>query len=131
MIMYFRSNSKRHKTYLLILIFVSRSIVSFAQNLSSNKDVKEVFVQLVEKPIEAFKSIGASPATVDLFLRAYGDVIKDNTVLVDSDVKCLIGKFMRTARPAILAIYEWEINRSITIPLFSIVFNYIGCGKNE
>ena len=38
--------------------------------------------------------------------RAYGDVIKDNTVMVDSDLKCLIGKFMRTARPAILAIYE-------------------------
>jgi len=85
---------------------ITRSIVSFAQNLSSNKDVKEVFVQLVEKPIEAFKAIGATPATVDLFLRAYGDVIKDNTVMVDSDVKCLIGKFMRTARPAILAIYE-------------------------
>jgi hypothetical protein len=85
---------------------ITRSIVSFAQNLSSNKDVKEVFVQLVEKPIEAFKSIGASPATVDLFLRAYGDVIKDNTVMVDSDLKCLIGKFMRTATPAILAIYE-------------------------
>ena len=43
--------------------------MSFAQNLSSNKDVKEVFVQLVEKPIEAFKAIGATPATVDLFLR--------------------------------------------------------------
>ena len=28
--------------------------------------------------------------------RAYGDVIKDNTVMVDSDLKCLIGKFMRT-----------------------------------
>ena len=61
---------------------ITRSIVSFAQNLSSNKDVKEVFGQLVEKPIEAFKSIGATPATVDLFLRAYGDVIKDNTVIV-------------------------------------------------
>ena len=48
---------------------ITRSIVSFAQNLSSNKDVKEVFGQLVEKPIEAFKSIGATPATVDLFLR--------------------------------------------------------------
>ena len=58
---------KDNQIWIFFLLF--RSIVSFAQNLSSNKDVKEVFGQLVEKPIEAFKSIGATPATVDLFLR--------------------------------------------------------------
>ena len=57
------------------------------------------------------------------FFRAYGDVIKDNTVMVDSDIKCLIGKFMRTARPAILAIYEWKINCSYANPLFSVFFD--------
>ena len=81
---------KDNQIWIFFLLF--RSIVSFAQNLSSNKDVKEVFGQLVEKPIEAFKSMWATPATVALFLRAYGDVIKDNTVMVDSDLKCLIGK---------------------------------------
>ena len=83
---------KAIQIWIFFLLF--RSIVSFAQNLSSNKDVKEVFGQLVEKPIEAFKfkSMWATPATVALFLRAYGDVIKDNTVMVDSDLKCLIGK---------------------------------------
>ena len=85
---------------------ITRSIVGFATALASNKDVKDVFVHLVEKPIETFKSIGASPATVDLFLRAYGDVIKDNTLTVDNDVKLIVGKFLRTLRPAILAMYE-------------------------
>ena len=60
---------KDNQLWIFFLLF--RSIVSFAQNLSSNKDVKEVFGQLVEKPIEAFKSIGATPATVDLFLRYF------------------------------------------------------------
>ena len=85
---------------------ITRSLIGFAQLLASSKEIKEVFVQLVEKPIEAFKSISASFATVDLFLRAYVDVIKDNDVLLDSDTKILVGKFMRTLRPAILAIYE-------------------------
>lgn len=63
-------------------------------------------MQLVEKPIEAFKAISATPATVDLFLRAYADVIKDNIILVDNDTKLIVSKFMKTLRPALLAIYE-------------------------
>ena len=85
---------------------ISRSIVSFAQNLSSNKDIRDVFVQLVEKPYEAFKTVNATSTHVDLFLKAYGDVIKDNIVLVDNDVKIIITKFMRTFKPVLLAIYE-------------------------
>lgn len=85
---------------------LTRSIVSFAQTLSSNKDIKEIFIQLVERPIEAFKVTGASLNTVDIFLKAYVDVIKDNFVLIDNDTKILFGKFMKTFRPAVLAIYE-------------------------
>ena len=85
---------------------LTRSIVGLAATLSSNKDVKEVFVHLVERPVEAFRTIGASKTTLDVFLKAYGDVIKDNTMMLENDHKILVGKFVRTFRPMILAIYD-------------------------
>ena len=60
----------------------------------------------MEKPVETFKSVGASAKTVDLFLKTYGDVIRDNILNVDNDVKIVTGKFLRTFRPMILAVYE-------------------------
>ena len=85
---------------------LTRSIVGLAATLSSNKDVKEVFVHLVERPVEAFRTIGASKTTLDVFLKAYGDVIKDNTMMLENDHKILVGKFVRTFRSMILAIYD-------------------------
>ena len=85
---------------------LTRSIVGVATTLSNNKDVKEVFVHLVEKPLEAFRAIAATKQTVDVFLKAYGDVIKDNTLMLENDHKILVGKFVRTFRPMILAIYD-------------------------
>jgi len=85
---------------------LTRSIVGVATTLSNNKDVKEVFVHLVEKPLEAFRAISATKQTVDVFLKAYGDVIKDNTLMLENDHKILVGKFVRTFRPMILAIYD-------------------------
>merc|ERR1711936_1406612 len=85
---------------------ITRSVIGFATTVSSNKDVKDIFVHLVEKPVETFKSVGASAKTVDLFLKTYGDVIRDNILNVDNDVKIVTGKFLRTFRPMILAVYE-------------------------
>jgi len=85
---------------------ITRSVIGFATTVSSNKDVKDIFVHLVEKPVETFKSVGASAKTVDIFLKTYGDVIRDNILMVDNDVKIVTGKFLRSFRPMILAVYE-------------------------
>merc|ERR1712062_962150 len=85
---------------------ITRSVIGFATTVSSNKDVKDIFVHLVEKPVETFKSVGASAKTVDIFLKTYGDVIRDNVLMVDNDVKIVTGKFLRSFRPMILAVYE-------------------------
>lgn len=85
---------------------ITRSVIGFATTVSSNKDVKDLFVHLVEKPVETFKMMRASAKTVDVFLKAYGDVIRDNVLIVDNDVKIVTGKFLRTFRPMVLAVYE-------------------------
>ena len=81
-------------------------MIGFATTVSSNKDVKDIFVHLVEKPVDTFKTMGASDKVVDVFLKTYGDVIRDNVLVVDNDVKIVTGKFLRTFRPMILAVYE-------------------------
>ena len=85
---------------------ITRSVIGFATTVSSNKDVKDIFVHLVEKPVDTFKTMGASDKVVDVFLKTYGDVIRDNVLVVDNDVKIVTGKFLRTFRPMILAVYE-------------------------
>ena len=85
---------------------LTRSIVGLAATLSSNKDVKEIFIHLVERPIEAFRTIGLSKSSADVFLKAYGDVVKDNTIMLENDHKILVGKFVVTLRAMIISIYE-------------------------
>ena len=85
---------------------LTRSIVGLAATLSSNKDVKEIFIHLVERPIEVFRSIGLSKSSTDMFLKAYMDVVKDNTLMLENDHKILVGKFVGTIRAMINSIYE-------------------------
>jgi len=85
---------------------LTRSIVSLAGTLSSQKDVKDIFVHLVERPIETFRAVGLSKASVDVFLKAYEDVVMDNTLMLENEHKILVGRFVKTIRTMILSIYE-------------------------
>ncbi len=85
---------------------ITRSVVSLASSLGNNKEVKDIFIYLIEKIVEPFKNYGMSADEVDTFLRAYGDVVTENVLLLDNDVKITIGRYMGTLRPALLTIYE-------------------------
>ena len=85
---------------------ISRNILSLAFCLSSQKELKEFFVILVEKILEGFKQLpSVNRHDLDIFLRAYMESVTEG-VAVDNDVKLCFKKYMVLMRPAILVVYR-------------------------
>lgn len=85
---------------------LTRNIVSLATSLSNNKEVRDFFVHVVEKIVDPMKQLGMCKEDVDIFLKTYGDVVTENVIQVENDIKIVITKFMKTLRLAVLAIYH-------------------------
>ena len=85
----------------------SRNILSLAFCLSSQKELKDFFVILIEKIIESFKQMpSVNRYDLDTFLRAYTEAITENVFSIDSEVKLCFKKYMLLMRPAILVVYR-------------------------
>jgi hypothetical protein len=86
---------------------VSRNILSLAFCLSSQKELKEFFVILVEKILESFKQMpSVNRSDLDTFLRVYTEAIIENVFGIDSEVKLCFKKYMLLMRPAILVVFR-------------------------
>lgn len=86
---------------------LSRNLLSMALCLSSQKELKDFFVILVEKILEGFKQIfSANRYDLDTFLRAYTETITENVFTVDNEVKICFKKYMGLIKPAILVLYR-------------------------
>jgi len=99
---------------------ITRGIVSLATGLSHNKEVKDFFVQLVEKVVEPLRSLKTTRNDVNVFLRQYtlavteaglgsavpeGDPKLFATLLMDNEVRLIFARFMNILIPAVMAAY--------------------------
>lgn len=85
----------------------SRNILSLAFCLSSQKELKEFFIILVEKIVENFKQMSTvSRHDLDIFLRIYTETVTENMLAVDNEVKVCFKKYMVLMRPAVLVVYR-------------------------
>ena len=85
---------------------ISRNVLSLAFCLSSQKELKEFFVILVEKILDGFKLSSVNRHDLDIFLRAYMESVTESMFAVDNDVKLCFKKYMVLMRPAILVVYR-------------------------
>ncbi len=92
---------------------ISRNMLSLGQSLSSNKEVRDFFVHLVEKLCDPLRSIGVTKAEAEAFLAAYAEALSNGggagAAAGDGGgadgVKRTLAKFMKTLTPCILAVY--------------------------
>ena len=86
---------------------LSRNLILFGAGLSGGggKDVRDFFVNLMEKLIEPLKAFNLEKGEVEQFLKAYRDTVVTDVIIVEESVKRALDKFMKTLLPAILAIY--------------------------
>jgi len=92
---------------------LTRGVVAVAVGLSHNKEVKDFFVQLVEKLVEPLKAMrGANAVTrrdVDVFLTEYTRSITEvttggskPTMLIDNEVRTIFARFMKILHPSVM-----------------------------
>lgn len=92
---------------------ISRGIISVAISLSHSKEVKDFFIQVVEKVVEPLKLPQVTLQDVELFLSEYSRSITDATcsansatMLLDTEVRCIFARFMKTLRPVVLVAFR-------------------------
>merc|ERR1719312_1961410 len=92
---------------------LTRGVVAVAVGLSHNKEVKDFFVQLVEKLVEPLKAMRAANAVtrrdVDVFLTEYTRSITEvttggskPTMLIDNEVRTIFARFMKILHPSVM-----------------------------
>merc|ERR1719495_197659 len=90
---------------------LTRGVVAVANGLSHNKEVKDFFVQLLEKLVEPLRSMQVTKADVDIFLTEYTRSITDvtdvansskPTILIDNEVRSIFARFMKILHPSVM-----------------------------
>jgi len=75
---------------------INKNILNIGQNLYNNKDVKDLFVDVVDKIVEPVRQCRLTPEELSLFLSTYTQVVVEGTVSLDSFLKNNFEKFMQT-----------------------------------
>jgi len=90
---------------------LTRGVIGVAVGLSHNKEVKDFFVQLLEKLVEPLRAMQVTKADIDAFLNEYTRSITDvmntdgcskPTILIDNEVRTIFSRFMKILHPSIL-----------------------------
>jgi len=85
---------------------LNKHILSIGQSLYNNKEMKDLFVNVVDKIVEQVKQYKLSQDDLNQFLAAYSQVISDGTIVLDSELKLNFLKFIKTMSLIILTFYK-------------------------
>ena len=75
---------------------LSKNILNIGQGIYSSREVREIFVNVVDKVVEPLKQWKLSPEEVSLLLMAYTGVVNEGTVQVESLLNASFQRFMKT-----------------------------------
>jgi len=84
---------------------ISRNILTIGQTLYHNREVKEFFVNVVEKVVDQAKQCRLTKEELAMFLSSYTKVVMDGAVIDEIIVKTIFERFMRTMSLCILTFY--------------------------
>jgi len=89
---------------------ISKNILSIGQTLYNAKEVKDLFVNVVDKVVEPTKQCKLSIDDMSLFLSAYGRVVTDGSVAVETDLRINFEKYLKTMTVIILTFFKaWNL----------------------
>ncbi len=83
---------------------LTRSLLALGQS----REVRDLFVCLVEKVADPLRAMQLERGEVQIFLGAYADALKDDGLMIDNSeggVHAVLEKYMATLTPCILAVY--------------------------
>ena len=75
---------------------LSKNILNIGQGIYSSREVREIFVNVVDKVVEPLKQWKLSPEEVSLLLMAYTGVVNEGTVQVEPLLNASFQRFMKT-----------------------------------
>lgn len=84
---------------------LSRNILAIGQTLYHNREVKEFFVNVMDKVIEPVKQCHLSKDELSTFLVAYRTAVTDGSIVQEKEVRNNFDRFMVTMSVCILKFY--------------------------
>merc|ERR1711874_521362 len=84
---------------------LSRNIPTIGQTLYHNREVKEFFVNVVEKVVEPARQCRLTKDDLATFLAVYTKVVVEGSVVIDKDLRTNFERFMKILTLAILTFY--------------------------
>jgi len=85
---------------------INKNILNIGTTLYNNKEVKDLFVNVVDKIVEPAKQCRLSHEDLAMFLSAYTKVVTDGTVMVESVLRTNFEKYMKTVTVIVLTFYK-------------------------
>merc|ERR1712179_716652 len=85
---------------------ISKNILNIGQTLYNTKEVKDLFVNVVDKIVEPTKQCKLSIEDLSMFLAAYCKVVVEGTLQVESDLRTNFEKYMKTVTVIVLTFYK-------------------------
>lgn len=79
---------------------------SVGQSLYNNKEVKDLFVNVVDKIVEPVRQYKLSSEDLTQFLTAYLQAVTEGSLAVDKELAANFSKFMKTLTVIILTFYK-------------------------
>jgi len=84
---------------------ISRNILTIGQTLYHNREVKEFFVNIVEKVVDPAKQCRLTKEELATFLTVYTRVVVDGSIGLDKELRTIFERFMKILSLAILTFY--------------------------
>ena len=88
---------------------LSKNLLNIGQGVYSSREVRELFVNVVDKVVEPLKQWKLSPEEVSLLMSAYTGAIVDGTVQLEPLLKVSFQRFMKTITVIVTTFHRWAI----------------------
>jgi len=85
---------------------INKNIVCLGQSLYNNKELRELFVNIVEKIVEPFKQFKFSAEDLTQFLSCYLAVVRDGTVKLEPELNKNFVRFIQTLNVLIIIFFK-------------------------
>jgi len=91
---------------------LSKNILNIGQGIYSSREVREIFVNVVDKVVEPLRQWKLSPEEVSLLLMAYTGVVNEGTVQVEPLLNASFQRFMKTLTVIIVTFHRASLGRN-------------------
>ena len=93
---------------------LSKNLLNIGQGIYSSREVRELFVNVVDKVVEPLKQWKLSPEEVSLLMAAYTGVVVEGTVQLEPLLKASFQRFMKTITVIITTFHRRAIKSICT-----------------